>query len=69
MNAREELIDTLSGLSPIKCAFIEFGLSYLNRQVFILKIDYSQTDLDTFFESLNFVYDDGYGGQELFGTV
>lgn len=35
----------------------------------ILKVGFTKEDLNNFLEELNFNYDAGYGGQELFGTV
>jgi hypothetical protein len=35
----------------------------------ILKVGFTKEDLNNFLEELNFNYDAGYGGQELFGTI
>ena len=34
-----------------------------------LPVSYTQEQYDEFVNSLDFEYDDGYGGQELFGTI
>ena len=34
-----------------------------------LKHSYTQEEYDLFIKSLDFDYDDGFGGQELFGTI
>ena len=72
MNAREELIDAVRG-NGIICANIEVGLNYesggsYDRQ-YLLKVDHTPYELDLFLRSLDFGYNNGYGGQELFGVV
>ena len=62
-NAKEEFIDTVGG-HKIKCASIlRYGQDYK------LKTNHSQDAYSTFIDSLDFVYDSGYGGQELYGTI
>ena len=34
-----------------------------------LQVNYSREDLEEFLKKLDFRYDSGFGGQELFGTV
>jgi hypothetical protein len=34
-----------------------------------LSVNYTPKEYDAFIESLDFEYDSGYGGQELFGTI
>ncbi len=69
MNAQNELLSKLNG-RVIKCASIYYGNEYDDdRKHFILKIGYTNKEYDDFINSLDFEYDDGYGGQELFGCV
>jgi len=77
-NAKIELQNILAHKAEIKCAFI-----YLGRkedfdpefddedqyQEFLLKCNYSNEDLESFYDSLDFEYHDGYGSQNLFGIV
>jgi hypothetical protein len=74
MNAMKEFIGLFPSFEAIPemvtCARIEHMFSYAeDGRVFILKFGYSPTDLDEFLRSLDFDYDDGYGTQELFGTI
>jgi len=59
MNAKEELLPYFEEFK-VKCASVE-GQS--------LKIGYSKQDKENFLNSLDFEYDDGYGSQNLYGTV
>jgi hypothetical protein len=72
INAREELLVNLDGELPL-CAEVFYDkVGYYSdnpTQEFTLKIGYSRVEFDAFMESLNFEYDNGYGSQELSGTV
>lgn len=59
-NAKQELLKEVNP-SLIKCAEIE-----CNGRNILMKVG---GDVTKFIESLDFNYDAGYGGQELFGTV
>jgi len=66
MNAKQELIEFCDGLT-IQCAEIRLGLEYGKDFIHInLKIG---GNLEEFLQALNFEYDNGYGGQNLFGIV
>jgi hypothetical protein len=73
MNARIEMIRLLRMNSNIKCAKISTGHYYLDDNdkgyEANLKVDHTLEDLQDFLNQLDFEYDSGYGGQELFGTV
>ena len=63
VNARDEfLVETKD--KDVLCAHIEHG-----KKIFSLRVGYTADDLADFLKSLNFSYDDGYGGQELYGTI
>lgn len=76
-NAKQELID-LVNFSKMKCAEITYNPcslwemddeeAPLSKSIF-LKQNYSNQDLMNFLENLDFNYDAGYGGQELYGTI
>lgn len=69
-NASDEFIEETKG-KKVKCARI-FKDRYDigdTREEFILKVGHSDLDLKDFVSSINFEYDDGYGAQELFGTI
>lgn len=72
MNAKEELLRALKGKFPVKCASITKGDDYWDDEdkLFIdLKLNYSDEEFKTFLKNLDFDYDNGFGGQILFGTV
>jgi len=72
MNAKEELLRyVVNDGKKIKCATIAHGLwGFLKiAKEIVLKVGYSQEDYEKFLESLDFEYNSGYGGQELFGTI
>jgi hypothetical protein len=76
-NAKQELLHAVAVVS-IKCAEIKYNPCSLWEtydddapppKSIILKENYNNQDFMDFLESLNFNYDSGYGGQELYGTV
>lgn len=77
LNAKEEFLSSIS-TRPVKCAEIVYRASSLwdiNEEdapppnYIILKVGHTEEELESFFDKLDFNYDAGYGGQELFGTV
>lgn len=75
MNAKDELVQVVAGTDTnIRCAFISYEYEFDYRtdpdsKYFELKEGYAEVELDAFLDSLDFEYDNGYGGQQLFGTV
>jgi hypothetical protein len=69
-NAKEELLKLLEGRAKVKCATITNGDEWdEDKKDIILKVGYSETEYSDFLKQLDFDYDSGYGGQNLFGTV
>jgi hypothetical protein len=71
-NAKKELEQLLQGKAKVKCASITKGCQYDYEDPcpkFELKVNHTEEDFQSFLKSLNFDYNSGYGGQELFGTV
>lgn len=72
-NAKQELSGFVSEHLTIMCATIEYAHSYLGSngtpKTIILSRGHREDDLVEFFDKLDFEYDDGYGGQELYGLV
>ena len=69
MNAKQEFINHTSG-RKVKCAFITAGRYYDQPKTeVILKVNYLEDDYRSFLKQLDFNYDNGYGGQELYGTI
>lgn len=67
-NARKELLQAVKNTAKIKCALITYGiLEYKIEKV--LKLNHTNEQYDEFLNSLDFVYDNEYGGQLLYGTV
>ena len=68
-NAKQELLDAVKDTAKIKCASIRYGRWEDEASQKTLKLNHSEEDYNEFLNSLDFTYDDGYGGQELYGTV
>ena len=77
-NALEELLGVLERTkSIIKCATISTKRysywddddNYIQPAPIILKEGYTSEEYQEFLHRIDFDYDAGYGGQELFGTV
>jgi hypothetical protein len=73
VNAKQEFIEATEGTKVI-AAQIQFGYYYKNEEeekaaTSLLKKGYTQEEYDAFLDSIDMEYDDGYGGQELFGTI
>lgn len=69
-NAKEELLKLLEGKAKVKCATITNGDEWdEDKKDILLKVGYSENEWTEFLKSLNFSYDSGYGGQNLFGIV
>lgn len=74
-NAKQEFIlHTTHVKSKVLCAQIQKGEDWgddeeLEKRTFILTTGYTNEDFIEFLSKLDFLYDSGYGGQELFGTI
>ena len=81
MNAKEELLRKIADIqkfmegTQLRCATIShepFGYwlddDYKPKPI-ELKLGYTPSELKEFLNSLDFDYDNGYGSQQLFGTV
>ncbi|NIG77874.1 hypothetical protein F3J34_30375 [Klebsiella sp. Ap-873] len=72
VNAKEEFLLHINDPEKpkIKCALLRFGYEWdTDAKEFLLPASYSRQQMDAFLESINFKYDDGYGGQVLFGNI
>lgn len=63
-SAKTEFLEFIKDKPKIKCC--EISTDY---KTFNLPCNYSKGDFNCFLNLLNFKYDSGYGGQELFGTI
>jgi len=69
MNARQEFINHV-GFRKVLCAQIKHGDGYDDdSKVFNLTTGSTEEDRTQFLNDLDFDYDNGYGGQNLFGTI
>lgn len=75
MNAKEELQEILkqykenNGLDLV-CAEIRYEEEWgKNTNNIVLKVGHTKEQAEAFYNQLNFKYNNGYGSQELFGTV
>ena len=68
-NAREEFIEHI-GNREVLCAKLTTNEhEWEGSQTFLLKKNYTELDYLNFLSQINYIYDSGYGGQELFGTI
>lgn len=69
INAKEELLKAICD-NRIMCAEIFCRTRFDEYQkVARLTVGYDQNDFENFLKTLDFEYDNGYGWQELYGTV
>ena len=71
-NAKNELIRVLTNKPKVKCAKITKDKKWNVDDVvdeYFLKVGHSAEEYENFLNSLDFEYDSGYCGQELFGTL
>lgn len=72
-NARTEFIQHIKS-REVLCAKIRHGYHYMNdvedeEKAIILTKGFTKEEYNDFLQSLDFTYDAGYGGQELFGNI
>lgn len=71
-NAKEEFIKHI-GTNKVNCATIDKEATYTGTDEVIndinLSLGYNEKEYNDFLNKLDFNYDSGYGGQELFGTI
>jgi len=70
MNAKQEFLEHIEG-KKLVCAKIGIEKDYDNTDSYwhYLKDDYTEQDFNAFCAEINFEYDNGYGGQELYGVI
>lgn len=72
INAKEELLEHLQGKDVVKCAwFSDFyaDCRFTKDNIWVLRENYSRREWEALMRSLDFEYDNGYGGQNLFGII
>lgn len=68
MNANQEFIDHTQE-KKIKCASLSREQYYTDKFDYVLRVNFSGADYQDFLKQLDFNYDDGYGGQNLYGII
>ena len=69
MNAKLEFIKEVTNNPRVLCVYIEKEIDFNDSTKFLLKVGYSDDEYNRFLDSLNFEYDNGFGGQELYGKI
>jgi len=71
MNAKQEFLEAVKDNGDVKCAILykTNGWDDENKTTYALRKGYSEEDYNTFLSLIDFEYDAGFGGQELFGNV
>lgn len=64
MNAKEEFLNHI-GYRKVKCSKIAFYSTTYNY----LKLGYNEEQYEEFLKVIDVNYDNGYGGQELYGII
>lgn len=68
-NAKEEFLEHTNG-KQILCAKIATGEDdWKDVNTLLLKQNYTEYDYQHFLMQIDYTYDNGYGGQELFGII
>lgn len=74
MNAKKEFVEHTQD-KKVKCSFLvregryNYETNEYENKLVVLKVNYSESDYDAFLQQLDYEYDNGYGGQELEGTI
>lgn len=72
MNAKIEFLETVNDM-PVFCAVLSFGDDPIYHGIMpdmcLLKRGYSQSDYIRFLKEIDRDYDDGFGGQNLYGII
>ena len=70
-NAKTELLNTLENKPRVKCAKLITGYEWDedDQTLYLLKVGYTEKELEDFLKSIDFDYDNGFGEQNLFGTL
>jgi hypothetical protein len=69
INAKKEFLKELQGKADLKCVSLYYENISGTTKTLKLAVGFTSGGLSVFLENLDFEYNDGYGGQELFGTI
>jgi len=70
INAKKEFLEHIKDRPKVVCAVVnDVYYGNENKQSRVLYENYSDEEYNSFLQSLDFVYDDGYGSEYLGGTI
>lgn len=70
MNAKQEFLRAAAWDTQVLCAYVyQLDDNYEEAPTIALPVNYTKEQYQSFLNQLNFEYDNGYGGQNLFGTI
>ena len=70
MNAKEEFLNFIELKADVLCAQLTYDNGWNEKaSLFNLPTKYTNNEYEAFLKSIDFNYDDGYGTQELYGTI
>lgn len=69
MNALKEIEPFINEIQAIAVHHCEFSWDEDNLKSYTLYPDYTPEEFEDFKDFMNFEYDNGFGGQELYGTI
>lgn len=73
MNCKQEFVDHVEEM-PVLCAEVNKRIGYdesFNERfdAHLLRVGHSKEEYESFLNSLDFEYSNGFGGQEIFGVI
>ncbi len=68
-NAKKEFLEHISEIVLISGVDVLCAQILTEKKAFYLTTGWTKEDWDNFLSDLDFQYDSGYGGQNLFGTI
>ena len=72
MNAKTEFLQHVEDPATVLCAIITHGDPFFDENQMNrlnLPVNHTAEDMHNFIKSLDFKYNNGYGGQELYGCI
>lgn len=70
-NCKDDFLEETKG-KTVLCSVVTYGRDYWDgeqKKRAILPIGYTESGMLNFLEAINYQYDSGFGGQEVYGTI
>ena len=70
-NCKDDFLEAIKG-KDVLCAEVTHERDYWDddrKKIAILPVGYSDVEMQQFLQAINYQYDDGFGGQEVYGTI